>query len=317
MKKINLKKLLLSTILLVSTVNPVFFMVSCSAATISQINTSIKIKTNNKFLGNDFSFIPGPQPTFKKNDKNLDTKNDELFFDYWANIIAPSYALASSAISLDSSRPNSHYLSVNAFNSDNREPSFNYAISNSWVSGSDIYVGDEYRFKLMPFEMNLNINGDIPPRVDKDTELDKIALKTNVTMKNLSINFSYFNISDGTKFDNDTAIKQLKIFFPQINFKSDYMVNLDLSSMTTYEIVNLDEDETPVVPQPGEKFNPAKMKVKVSNSYYISNTPGNENNKIDISKDLSLFKDWLLNPEKIDSKYHNLITNISSTTALI
>ncbi|MGL5246295.1 MAG: hypothetical protein ACRC8C_01870 [Mycoplasmoidaceae bacterium] len=306
MKKFNLKKILLSNILFVATLIPTMFMFSCSAATVSQMNTTIQIKTTNKFLGNDFTFIPGPQPTFKKAGANLDGKKDELFFDYWANIIAPSYALASSSINLDSATPDSKYLSVNAI----REASFNYAISNSWVSGSNIYVGDDYRFKLMPFEMNLNIIGEIP-KIDKDTVLSPSNITTDVTMNDLSIRFSYFNIVDGTTFNSATAIQQLKKLFPKVDFKSEYIVNLDLSSKTTYKVVNQDKDETEVIPS-GQKFDPAKMKVKVTNDYYISKIPGTETDKIDIAKDLLLFQDWLLNPNKIDPKYHNLITNISS-----
>ncbi|MGL5640086.1 MAG: hypothetical protein ACRDCD_00285 [Mycoplasmoidaceae bacterium] len=310
MKKLSLKKSLLSTILFASSLIPTMFMVSCSAS-VSQINAAVQIKTNNNFLKNDFSFIPGSKPTFKKSGENLDGKKDELFFDYWGNIIAPAYALASSSINLDSSGPKSNYLSKNAVV---RDSSFNYAVSNSWVSGSDIYVGDDYRFKLMPFEMNLNINGQIPPRFEKDHVLTQTDIKSEVTMSDLSINFSYFNIVDGTKFDSNEAIKQLKKLFPEVDFKPEYKVNLDLSSRTIYEVVNKIEDETPN-PQPDDKFNPDKMKIKVTNIYYINKVPGavvDDPNEIDVNKTLLSFKDWLINPEKIESKYQNIITNISS-----
>ncbi|MGL5591553.1 MAG: hypothetical protein ACRDCF_02345 [Mycoplasmoidaceae bacterium] len=313
MKKLSLRKILLSTILFTSALVPTMFMVSCSAA-VSQINASIKIITNNIFLKDNFSFIPGSQPTFKKNGENLDAKKDELFFDYWGNVIAPAYALASSSINLDSSRPNSAYLSQNIEDTPAREPSFNYAVSNSWVSGSDIYVGDDYRFKLMPFEMNLNITGEIPKRIEKDEVLNESNIKSEVTMSDLSISFSYYSIVDGTKVNADSAIKQLKKLFPEVDFKPQYKVNLNFSSRTTYEVVNQVEDETPP-PNIGDKFDPTKMKVKVTNNYYISRVPGavtDDPNEIDVSKTLLSFKDWLLNPEKIESKYYNIITSISS-----
>lgn len=307
MKKHSLKKLLLSCILLASTFVPAMFMVSCSAAT-SQINAPVKIITNNKFLGDKYTFTPGSQSTFKNNGANLDSEKDSLFFDYWANIIAPSYALSSSAVNVDSSKEDSKFLSEDAAARGDRDASFNYAVSNSWVSGSNIYVGDEYRFKLMPDEINLTIAGDII-EIDKDTILNSSNIKNEVTMTNLSIRFSFYDINDGV--ENKNAIKELEKIFPGINFKSQYTVSLKLSSKTTYEILNQKDDKPVELPQEETKFDPSTMKVKVTNKYHISDLNNmNENNEIDISKDLSLFKDWYLNPNKIDKKYENLITSI-------
>lgn len=308
MKKFSLKKILLSSVLIASIFVPSIFMVSCSAASTTQINTPVKISaTNNSFLASNFTFTPGPQPVFKKNGANLDNKTDSLFFDYWANIIAPTYALSTSSVILDSSTSTSKFLSEGATI---REPSFNYAVSNSWVSGSDIYVNDAYRFKLMPFNMNMTMTGEIP-KIEKETALTASNVSTEVTMTNLSINFSYFNIVDGSKFDNATAILQLEKLFPKVNFKPDYKVDLNLSSRTKYEVLN-QKDDTLVVPGTDTKFDPATMKVKVTNDYHISSLAGTtESNKIVISDDIVLFNDWMTNPKNIKIIYKNLITSIS------
>ena len=98
MKKFSLNKILLSSVLLASIFVPSLFLASCSAASTTQINTPVKISaTNNSFLASNFTFTLGPQPVFKKNGANLDNKTDSLFFDYCANIIAPTYAFPSAA----------------------------------------------------------------------------------------------------------------------------------------------------------------------------------------------------------------------------
>ena len=156
----------------------------------------------------------------------------------------------------------------------------------------------------------MTMTGEIP-KIEKETPLTASNVTSSVTMTNLSINFSYFNIVDGSKFDNATAILQLEKLFPKVNFKPEYKVDLNLSSRTKYEVLN-QKDDTPVVPGANTKFDPATMKVKVTNDYYISSLAGTaESNKIVISDDIVLFKDWMTNPKNIKTIYTNLITSIS------
>ena len=72
------------------------------------------------------------------------------------------------------------------------------------------------------------------------------------------------------------------------------------------------KDNILVNPGAATKFDPATMKVRVTNDYHISSLAGTaESNKILISDDIVLFNDGMTNAKNIKIMYKNLITSIS------
>ncbi len=312
--KRKIKKYIISMFLIGLSSTTTLSLVSCSASSFSQAFPEISLKLNagstNTFL-KGYSFIPTPNnPEFKNAGSPINKEEKhEPFFEYWINLLGPMYSMAMPSVTLDSATKDSKNLSVNAVT---RDPSFNWVISNSWISGSGIYVDESLRFKTSPYEMRATINGDIPKFEHDKTPITASNLKTSVTMNGLEFDFKYHNINNGQS--NTTAKNQLTNFFgdklPE-PIKDFYTVSFNLFSEITYEVLNI-SDEKPVTP--GVNFDNTKMKVKVTNEYWIGEkTTGT---KITPGEVILEFNDWIKNTAAIKDTHKNFIKSIigKSTT---
>ncbi|MGL4647394.1 MAG: hypothetical protein ACRCVI_01575 [Mycoplasmoidaceae bacterium] len=317
MKKRIIKKYLLGLGLIGIAVIPMIFLSSCSGANYSQTPPKIILeKTGTNTFLTGYSLFPTPKgkPIFYKDDKEVDPKENLTIDRYWANILGPAYSLAITAIDIDAKTNHSNYLSEGIVD---RDPSWNYVISNAWNSGAPIYNNSTLKFKTSPYKMRMVLNGDIP-KIEKDDLITDINQKATVSISGIELDFSYFDITNGSKTDLANAKKFIRDFYKDTLpkdtvLKDNYTIKFNFYSEVIYEVVKSDDDK--VLIEIGQKFDPKTMKVKTTTNYHMGNSASGT--KFEIKDALENFSKWLkeVNPV-IASDYKNFINGIQGSAVI-